>query len=179
MVHNYITSALTDAHGTSPTAMKPTPIHLESQLLQAAREGITCYQPVFGDLRLEVDDGKADVSAGNLILLCEAGYKVVVVRVLDDAYRVLVLFETGESYLALGFGSNEGLSYFAEFLNTAVVGDASEADKNSDEALMAEDARVDAWSHMLNRDYNRGYIGCIALTAPFTGTPGLRLRDEG
>lgn len=75
-------------------------IDLESRMLQAATENE--YLPVFRGEPMDVEASMPEVSLKNLRKLLAAGLKVTSMMVVENGH-VLIVFQTGETYLATGF----------------------------------------------------------------------------
>jgi len=74
-----------------------------SEMLRLFHEGIERYQPSLSGFNLEEETGDPGKSSRNLAKLLE-GHRLVGSITVHKGDRALVLFNTGEAYLALGFG---------------------------------------------------------------------------
>lgn len=93
-------------------------IEVESLMRKAAANGLSEYQPIFRGEPLEVEAGEPKASLDNLRKMIKEGLEVQSVLVVEDA-NVLVVFKTGETYLATGFDIGDdsvATKSFAEFL---------------------------------------------------------------
>jgi hypothetical protein len=94
-------------------------IEMASPMLLALRNGDDTYQPVIGGLTLEVECGEPEISARNLakVMDCVGKDRLVLGFFLQHGH-VLVIFASGEAYLATGFGyghEQAQVSHFAAF----------------------------------------------------------------
>lgn len=79
------------------------------------------YQPTFRGEPLEVEASLPEVSLRNLRVLLKAGLKVVSMLIVENG-NILVVFQTGETYLATGFACGEAsdlTKFFGQFLSEA------------------------------------------------------------
>ena len=83
---------------------------VRGQMYQLFRSDEPSYQPVHPSLPLAREDGDAQASLGNLKRL---GLVVQDIWVRKGLGRVLLAFNTGEQYLALGLGKPDALAFIA------------------------------------------------------------------
>ncbi len=102
-------------------------IEVTSPMKLAAEEGMNGYLPTFRGEELAVEMSDPAASLKNLRKLLKAGLKVLSVTMFEGE-NVLVVFTTGETYLATGFtvGEVDDVSFFAQFLSEAGLGKTSE-----------------------------------------------------
>ena len=79
-------------------------------MLQLFRSDEPSYQPVHPSVPLAMENGDPQVSLGNLKRL---GLVVQDIWVRKGLSRVLLAFNTGEQYLALGLGKADALAFIA------------------------------------------------------------------
>ena len=79
--------------------------NIESSMRDAWKEGISRYTPVFPGLDLEEEDGSAHATLRNVQALLKAGLKATGCHVCDRG--ILIVFESGEEFLATGFAIAE------------------------------------------------------------------------
>lgn len=133
-------------------------IDLESTMLKAAQDGE--YQPVFRGEALDVEASMPEVSLRNLRKLLEAGLKPVSMIAVEHGH-ILVVFQSGETYLATGFalanvqGSRAGdpTRMFAQFASEAFPGNQRD------------------WENYFGWFFPADYEGVIKPTAPVSGKP--------
>ena len=105
-------------------------IEIESTMRTAARDGISEYLPTFRGKHLDVESCFPEASLKNLKIILSAGVKLVWAEVVENG-GVYLAFDSGQTYLALGFavggievGGKRRLDAriiaFAEFLSQAV-----------------------------------------------------------
>lgn len=103
-------------------------IEIESQMRSAARDGVDGYQPIFRGQPLEVEAAIPEVSLKNLRILLKAGLQVASMIAVESGH-ILVVFKTGETYLATGFAVGEASDLtkaFAQFASEAFPGSRRE-----------------------------------------------------
>jgi hypothetical protein len=77
-------------------------IDLESPMKRAFDQGVDAYAPVFRGEALEVEACIPEVSLNNLRRILKGGLKVSALHAGKNSHT-LVVFSTGETYLATGF----------------------------------------------------------------------------
>lgn len=100
-------------------------IDIHGDMASAFLAGCSGYLPTLGGDPLAAECCDPDVSATNLTLLLEEGFKPTSYQG-GPNHMVLVEFDGGASYLATGFSFGEpgpGAECFAEFLHLAHGGD--------------------------------------------------------
>lgn len=97
-------------------------------MVEAFREGLSRYTPTFKGADLEEEQECPAISSRNLSRLLETGRRVQTMLV-NTQRQVLVVFHTGETYLATGFTvgkKGDEVATFAKFAAKAGYGDATE-----------------------------------------------------
>ncbi len=91
-------------------------IEITNPMVAAHREGIDTYTPVFDGADLEAECGNPAITLRNLSKIVQPGREPVAFHA--NHGQVLVIFESGEAYLATGFSYGsmvEEVLRFAEF----------------------------------------------------------------
>jgi hypothetical protein len=78
-------------------------LHTESEMMRAWKQGVGGYTPMFREEPMTPEDGSPGPSLQNLRFMLRAPLKVQFMFAGPQA-QVLVVFTTGETYLATGFG---------------------------------------------------------------------------
>lgn len=127
-------------------------INVESQMRLAAVGGVDAFQPVFRGEALRVEAGIPEVSLENLRKMLGTGLKVASMVAVENGH-ILIVFKTGETYLATGFSIGEDST-----------GDMMPSDLTKAFAEFAAEAfpgTLDSWEEHLTYFYQPGYIGTI------------------
>ena len=101
-------------------------IDIDTPMVAAHREGIDTYTPVFDGSELEVECGNPAITLRNLEKII--GPKRQPVSFHGAHGQVLIIFDSGESYLATGFGYGstvDEVMRFAEFAAKHGFGEVS------------------------------------------------------
>lgn len=92
-------------------------IDIAGSMVTAFRDGSDTYTPIFDGEELDVECGSAEVTLKNLARIVTPNRRVVSFMLAHG--HVLIVFSTGESYLATGFSYGHDLDEvhrFAEFV---------------------------------------------------------------
>ena len=99
-------------------------IRIDGEMLAAMRAGEDTYTPIFGNEELDLERGDSRVTLENLRKITSQGRRAIGFYACSQ--HVLVIFDTGETYLATGFGygnKQEEVQRFADFASSQGFGD--------------------------------------------------------
>lgn len=99
-------------------------IDINNPMLAAHRDGIDTYTPVFDGVELEVECGNPAITLRNLEKIIGPNRQPIMFHGAHG--QVLVIFDSGETYLATGFGYGstvDEVMRFAEFAAKHEFGD--------------------------------------------------------
>lgn len=100
-------------------------IRIDGEMLSAMRAGEDTYTPVVGSEELDLEHGDPVTTVKNLRRLVDMGRRAI--GFCAGHGNVLIMFDSGESYLATGFSYGHRLDEvqrFAEFASSQGFGDA-------------------------------------------------------